>query len=316
MRWFARRVAADRRDDRGGGRQRCEIRCVTAQSRHLVPQEGFGGGLRHLLDDLRWRAPTRVGARAVVAAVGCTVRAGRRRRCRRRSSASSVRCRGPGNAADLVVQSRTGYVESGVITEVMVAVGSLACTPVRTRGAQTENHRSNRGIRWSTTSARSTGQMSQRSSALNGNVSPSLRNLTAPGLTVFDPDGGFGRAFIVQPGQLGDGIRHATVITHSTRKITVSECTIIHVVRTEFIEGSRPARQNHLCQNHLCRSHLCWSHLCWSHLCRNRLVKFVGVTKVHRCHRSTHIHVRALLGVPFGKSATDSSKRDRPDPCR
>ena len=43
-------------------------------------------------------APTRVGARAVVAAVGCTVRAGRRRRCRRRSSASSIRCRGPGNA--------------------------------------------------------------------------------------------------------------------------------------------------------------------------------------------------------------------------
>ena len=44
------------------------------------------------------------------------------------------------------MQSRTGYVESGVITEVMVAVGSLACIPVRTRGAQTENHRSNRGI--------------------------------------------------------------------------------------------------------------------------------------------------------------------------
>ena len=52
-------------------------------------------------------------------------------------------------AADLVMQSRTGYVESGVITEVMVAVGSLACTPVRTRGAQTENHRSNRASRWS-----------------------------------------------------------------------------------------------------------------------------------------------------------------------
>jgi len=204
------------------------------------------------------------------------------------------------------MQSRTGYVESGVITEVMVAVGSLACIPVRTRGAQTENQRSNRASRWSTTSARSTGQMSQRSSALNGNVSPSLRNLTARVLTVFDPDGGFGRAFTVQPGQLGDGICHTTVITHSTRKITVGECTIIHVVRTEFVEGSRPARRSHLCRSHLCRSHLC----------RNRLVKFIGVTKVHRCHRSTHIHVRALLGVPFGKSATDSCKRDRPDPCR
>ena len=84
---------------------------------------------------------------------------------------------------DLVMQSRTGYVESGVITEVMVAVGSLACIPVRTRGAQTENQRSNRASRWSTTSARSTGQMSQRSSAPNGNVSPSLRE---PDGTRFD----------------------------------------------------------------------------------------------------------------------------------
>src|SRR5664280_1687036 len=81
----------------------------------------------------------------------------------------------------------------------------------------------------------------------------------APVLTVSDPDGGFGRAFTVQPGQLCDGICPATVITHSTPKITVSECTVSHVVRTEFIEGSRPARR--------------------SHLRRNRLVKFIGVTK-------------------------------------
>ena len=93
-------------------------------------------------------APTRVGARAVVAAVGCTVRAGRRGRCHRRSSASSVRCRGPGNAESHRVRREwRDHGGDGGCRIVGVHTCSHPWGPnVRTRGAQTENHRSNRGI--------------------------------------------------------------------------------------------------------------------------------------------------------------------------